>query len=41
MLQKKYLLLSRNLMNNNEKPFKWAHEALGLWRDEKKGVDYL
>lgn len=24
-----------------EKPFKWAHEALGLWYDEDRGVDYL
>ena len=29
------------LEKNNEKPFKWAHEALGLWKDKEDGVDYL
>lgn len=29
------------LMKNNERPFKWAHEALGLWKEESKGVEYL
>lgn len=24
-----------------EKPFKWAHEELGLWKEDDKGVDYL
>lgn len=28
------------LMKNN-RPFKWAHEALGLWRENEKGVEYL
>ena len=31
----------QKLMRNNEKPFKWAHEALGLWKEKEKGVEYL
>lgn len=30
-----------NLMKKNERPFKWAHEALGLWKEDSKGVEYL
>ena len=29
------------LMQSGERPFKWAHEALGLWKEESKGVEYL
>lgn len=29
------------LMNKGERPFKWAHEALGLWKEKSKGVEYL
>ena len=31
----------QKLMHNNEKPFKWAHEALGLWKEKDEGVEYL
>jgi UDP-N-acetylglucosamine 2-epimerase len=31
----------RKLMDNDDKPFKWAHEALGLWKEKNKGVEYL
>ena len=37
---KKIIETTSKLMKNN-KPFKWAHEALGLWREDEKGVDYL
>jgi len=29
------------LMDEGDKPFKWAHEALGLWNEKHKGVEYL
>ncbi|MBI2131069.1 UDP-N-acetylglucosamine 2-epimerase, partial [Candidatus Woesearchaeota archaeon] len=30
-----------NLESTGNKPFKWAHEALGLWNDTEDGIDYL
>ncbi len=36
----KIINITSGLMKNN-KPFKWAHEALGLWNDDEKGIDYL
>lgn len=33
-------VLSR-LMNKGDKPFKWAHEVLGLWSEKTKGLEYL
>ncbi|MEK6984014.1 MAG: UDP-N-acetylglucosamine 2-epimerase [Nanoarchaeota archaeon] len=29
------------LMKRGERPFKWAHEALGLWKEKSKGIEYL
>ena len=29
------------LMSSGERPFKWAHESLGLWKEKSKGVEYL
>jgi len=29
------------LMRKGERPFKWSHEALGLWKEKAKGVEYL
>lgn len=29
------------LMRKGERPFKWSHEALGLWKEKTKGVEYL
>ncbi|MBI2658931.1 UDP-N-acetylglucosamine 2-epimerase [Candidatus Woesearchaeota archaeon] len=29
------------LIGKDERPFKWAHEALGLWREKSKGIEYL
>src|SRR3989338_2636129 len=36
-------LISRvsHLMKNDNKPFKWAHDTLKLWRDDEKGINYL
>lgn len=36
----KIIGITSKLMKNN-KPFKWAHEALGLWRENEKGIEYL
>ena len=30
-----------NLMKKGDRPFKWAHEALGLWKEKSKGIEYL
>ncbi len=37
---KKIMVKVEDIMRTG-KPFKWAHEALGIWREDKKGVDYL
>ena len=37
----KFISIVSNLMKNKERPFKWAHEALGLWKEDKEGIDYL
>ena len=37
---KKFISAVSDLMGK-EKPFNWAHEALGLWKEEEKGPDYL
>ncbi|MBI3035435.1 UDP-N-acetylglucosamine 2-epimerase [Candidatus Woesearchaeota archaeon] len=29
------------LIKKGERPFKWAHEALGLWKEKSKGIEYL
>ncbi len=29
------------LMKKGERPFKWAHEELGLWKEKNNGVEYL
>ena len=36
----KIISITSKLMKNN-KPFKWAHDTLKLWRDNEKGIDYL
>jgi len=33
--------IAHELIRKNERPFKWAHEALGLWKEDSKGVEYL
>lgn len=37
----KIILTILRLMQKGERPFKWAHESLGLWKEESKGVEYL
>lgn len=38
---KKFISIVAGLMESNDKPFKWAHDTLKLWRDDEKGIDYL
>ena len=38
---KKFISVVSKLMEKNDKPFKWAHDTLKLWRDNEKGIDYL
>lgn len=37
----KQMSIISKLMKRGERPFKWAHEALGLWKEESRGVEYL
>lgn len=37
----KQMSIVNDLIKKNERPFKWAHEALGLWKEDSKGVEYL
>src|SRR3989338_629211 len=37
----KVMSITSKLMDKGERPFKWAHEALGLWEEESNGIDYL
>lgn len=37
----KVISIVSKLMQRGERPFKWAHEALGLWQEKSKGVEYL
>ena len=37
----KIISIVSKLMQKGERPFKWAHEALGLWKEESKGIEYL
>jgi len=37
----KIIKIVQHLEKTGNKPFKWAHEALGLWNDEDSGIDYL
>ncbi|MBI2101435.1 UDP-N-acetylglucosamine 2-epimerase [Candidatus Woesearchaeota archaeon] len=37
----KIMLVLSKLMAKGERPFKWSHEALGLWKEKDKGVEYL
>ncbi len=38
---KRFISVVSELMENNDNPFKWAHDTLKLWRDDEKGIDYL
>lgn len=37
----KVISILSKLMKKGERPFKWAHEALGLWKEKSKGIEYL
>ena len=37
---KQISVISR-LMKKNARPFKWAHEEIGLWKEDSKGIEYL
>ncbi len=37
---KKFIAIVDGLMAKNDNPFKWAHDTLGLWRDDERGIDY-
>ena len=37
----KEISILSNLMKKGERPFKWAHEVLGLWKEKSKGIEYL
>ena len=37
----KQMSIISKLMKKGERPFKWAHEALGLWKEKSKGIEYL
>src|SRR3989339_775750 len=36
----KQISVLSKLMKKGERPFKWAHEALGLWKEKSKGIEY-
>tara|TARA_Y100000310_G_scaffold166098_1_gene165806 strand:+ start:3365 stop:4816 length:1452 start_codon:yes stop_codon:yes gene_type:complete len=38
---RKFVDVVSGLMNSGDKPFKWAHDTLKLWKDDEKGIDYL
>jgi hypothetical protein len=31
----------RELMEKGERPFTWAHEAQGFWKEEQDNIEYL
>lgn len=37
----KNISILARLMKKGDKPFKWAHEALGLWNEKSRGIEYL
>ncbi len=37
----KIISIISGLIKKGDHPFKWAHEALGLWTEEENGVQYL
>jgi len=37
----KIISIISGLMKKGERPFKWAHESLGLWKEKSKGIEYL
>ena len=37
----KIISILAKTMKHGNRPFKWAHEALGLWSEKSKGIEYL
>ncbi len=37
----KVINILSKLMAKGERPFKWSHEVLGLWKEKTKGLEYL
>jgi UDP-N-acetylglucosamine 2-epimerase len=37
----KFISKISELIEMDDKPFKWAHDTLKLWRDDEKGINYL
>ena len=37
----KVMSIVSKLMKKGERPFKWSHEALGLWKEKSGGLEYL
>ena len=37
----KIIKIASHLEKTDNRPFKWAHEALGLWKDKEMGIEYL
>jgi len=38
---RKFASNALKLMQRKEKPFKWVHDSLGLWKDRERNIDYL
>ncbi|MBI2653414.1 UDP-N-acetylglucosamine 2-epimerase [Candidatus Woesearchaeota archaeon] len=38
---KKVVSILSGLMKKGERPFKWSHEVLGLWKEKTRGIEYL
>jgi UDP-N-acetylglucosamine 2-epimerase len=38
---RKIMSVVSGLIQKGEKPFKWSHEALGIWKEDDNGVNYL
>ena len=37
----KVISVISELIKKGDKPFKWSHEVLGLWKEKSKGIEYL
>lgn len=37
----KIISILSGLMKKGRRPFTWSHEALGLWKEKSKGIEYL
>ena len=37
----KVISILSKLIRKGERPFKWSHEVLGLWKEKSRGIEYL